>query len=303
MGLAPRFVLAALILIGCGDSRLLTLGRNPPDPQANERPRYTLVRQVDELSLEDSKNDNPTLTADLRNIYFTTTRGDDSGTDVWFSSRASAADRFDPPQPFTLVNTDEDEASPAISLDGLELFYGSDDDAGMGELDIWSVRRPTRDAAWSEPAPVPGLNTAEDDIPRPPGYGGRLMPLGSRAMGTGYYATYLAARSDASGDFGTPVLVRELLQEDHSTIDAFLSEDGLSLYFNLTPDSGETKGDLYMAVRTNVTQPFGDAEPIAELNSPNDERDPWLSPDGRILFFSSDRGGSLNIYEAAISDL
>lgn len=302
MRLAPRFVLAALLLIGCGDSRLLTLGRNPPEAQAYERPHYALVRQVDELSLDDSKNDNPTLTADLRSIYFTTTRGDETGTDVWFSSRANALDRFDPPEPFTLVNTDEDEASPAISLDGLELFYGSDNAGGMGELDIWSVRRATREAAWSEPAPVPGVNTAEDDIPRPPGFGGRLMPLGSRALGSGYYATYIAARTDSSAEFGAPALVRELLQDDHSTIDAFLSEDGLALYFNLTPDSGETKGDIYVAVRANVTEPFGQAEAISELNSASDERDPWLSPDGRTLFFSSDRGGSLNIYEAVRSE-
>jgi hypothetical protein len=297
-----RFVAAALLLGGCGDSRLLTLGRNPEGPEPNERPHYTLVRRVDELSLADSKNDNPTLTADLLTIYFTSDRGDDTGTDVWFSSRVNASDPFDAPQALTRVNTKEDEASPAISLDGRELFYGSHDDAGMGELDIWAVRRPTREADWSEPALVPGVNTAEDDIPRPPGFGGRVMPLGSRALGTGYYATYLAARADQADNFAAPVLVAGLLREGRSTIDAFLSEDGLALYFNLTPDAGETKGDLYLAVRASTADAFSAAEPLEELNSSSDERDPWLAPDGRSLFFSSDRDGALNIYEAVRSD-
>jgi hypothetical protein len=297
-----RLLVAALFLSGCGDSRLLTLGRNPSDPAVEERPRYTLIRRVDELAAEDSKNDNPTLTADLLTIYFTSNRADETGTDVWFSSRANAADRFDAPQSLALVNTDEDEASPAISLDGRELFYGSDNEAGLGELDIWAVRRSSRSADWSEPALVPGLNTAEDDIPRPPGYGGRLMPLGSRALGTGYYATYLAARPDQASEFAPPVLVGELLLDGYSTIDAFLSEDGLALYFNRTPDAGETKGDLYLAVRASTTDAFGTPEPLDELNSPSDERDPWLAPDGQRLFFSSDRDGSLNIYEAVRSE-
>jgi hypothetical protein len=296
-----RFVLAALLLSGCGDSRLLTLGRNPEDPAPNERPHYTLVRRVDELVADDSDTDNPTLTADLLTIYFSSDRGDDTGNDVWFSSRVNTSDPFDAPQALTLVNTEEDEASPAISLDGRELFYGSHNAGGMGELDIWAVRRPTRDAEWSEPAPVPGVNTSEDDIPRPPGYGGRLMPMGSRALGTGYYATYLAARTDATAAFAAPVLVSELLMEGRSTIDAFLTEDGLALYFNLTPDAGETKGDLFLAVRASVTDAFSAAEPLEELNSSSDERDPWLAPDGRSLFFSSDRDGSLNIYEAVRS--
>lgn len=297
-----RLALAALLAVGCGDSRLLTLGRNPEPSEIVERPRYTIVRRVDELASGDAKTDNPTLTSDLRQIYFTTKRDDDAGADVWFATRATATDRFEPPQPLTLVNSDEDEASPAISLDGTELFYGSDTDAGMGELDIWVVRRANRDAAWSEPALVPGVNTPQDDIPRPPGYGGRVMPLGSRALGTGYYATYFATRTDASADFGAPVLVSELLEDNRSTIDAFLSEDGLSLYFNLTPDTGETKGDLYIARRASVTETFGAPEALTELNSADDERDPWLSPDGRTLFFSSDRDGSLNIYEAVRSE-
>ena len=128
------------------------------------------------------------------------------------------------------------------------------------------------------------------------------MPLGSRAMGTGFYATYLASRVDEASDFGAPVLLSELLVPEESTIDAFLSEDGLALYFNLTPGSGETKGDLYVARRLAVTDGFGDPEPLSELNSEGDDRDPWLSPDGKRLFFSSDRDGTLNIYEAVRSD-
>ena len=36
-----------------------------------------------------------------------------------------------------------------------------------------------------------------------------------------------------------------------------------------------------------------------DANTSHDERDPWLSPDRKLLFFSSDRDGKLNIYVAS----
>ena len=40
--------------------------------------------------------------------------------------------------------------------------------------------------------------------------------------------------------------------------------------------------------------------PLDDLNTPGDERDPWLTPDGKTLYFTSDRDGALNIYTAAV---
>jgi Tol biopolymer transport system component len=39
---------------------------------------------------------------------------------------------------------------------------------------------------------------------------------------------------------------------------------------------------------------------LDDLNTPGDERDPWLTADGTTLYFTSDRGGALNIYPAAV---
>ena len=43
------------------------------------------------------------------------------------------------------------EGNPAISLDGLSLYFGSDREGGAGELDIWRTSRATRTATWSVP--------------------------------------------------------------------------------------------------------------------------------------------------------
>jgi Tol biopolymer transport system component len=46
---------------------------------------------------------------------------------------------------------------------------------------------------------------------------------------------------------------------------------------------------------------FGAPAAVTDLNTASDERDPWLSPDGTPLFFSSDRSGRYEIYVASVS--
>src|SRR5205814_104093 len=42
----------------------------------------------------------------------------------------------------------------------------------------------------------------------------------------------------------------------------------------------------------------GDVRRLPDV--PGDERDPWLTPDGKTLYFTSDRDGSLSIYTASV---
>ena len=39
---------------------------------------------------------------------------------------------------------------------------------------------------------------------------------------------------------------------------------------------------------------------MSELNSTADERDPWLSPDGTMLYFSTDVSGALDLYYSVV---
>ena len=75
----------------------------------------------------------------------------------------------------------------------------------------------------------------------------------------------------------------------------FLWNDGLTIYFN----SGRSgNADLYVAHRATVNDLFSDVQPIADLNTPSDETDPWLSPDGNTIFFTSNRSGTQGLWSA-----
>src|SRR4051812_46602418 len=70
-----------------------------------------------------------------------------------------------PPVPVTAVNSAPDyETDPALSPDGLELFFSSDRPGGAGGLDIYRSTRASTADAFGPPLPVTELETATDDL-------------------------------------------------------------------------------------------------------------------------------------------
>ena len=289
--LAQRWWLAALLLVACGEGPIVVLGdRGPP------RYRFEEPRLITELS-DAAKTDNPSLTADMREIYFTSER-DGTPANVYVARRPARIDAFGEPQRVETVSTAGLETSPVVSADGLTLWVASERSGGLGGLDIWATTRAARDRPWTSPQNVEQLNSTGQDIPRPLGWGERIMPMSSDRATAPYYQVQFATRDGAATPFDSPVPVAELAFPEQSTVDAFLTDDGLTLLYVTGPAFGPA--DLYITHRRSTDDPFEAPVPIDDLNSAWDERDPWLSPDHSELYFSSDRGGQYNIYVAAV---
>jgi hypothetical protein len=126
------------------------------------------------------------------------------------------------------------------------------------------------------------------------------MPMSSERDSATSYKTYLTARPTMDQPFGAPALISGLSGIDDSVTDAYLSDDGLTLFYATAPPG--TPPDLYVAWRLSTSDRFSIPTPLTDLNTAGDERDPWLSPDGTVFFFSSDRdpSGSLQIYEVSV---
>ena len=273
------------------DGTVVDIGDPRPPPY-----RFGTPHMLAELDTTTS-NQNPTLTADLLDITFTSNRSD-MAADVWTAHRASPGDPFDPPTLVAEASSPLYETSPAIALDGLTLYLGSDRDGGLGDADIWSATRADRTMPWSAPANLAALNSAAKDIPRPPGQHGLVMPMSSERDSAGSYKTYLTLRPSVDQPFGAPALISGLSGVDASVTDAYLSDDGLTLFYAAAPPG--TPPDLYVAWRLSTGDRFSLPTRLNELNTDGDERDPWLSPDGTVFFFTSDRSGSLQIYEVDV---
>jgi hypothetical protein len=239
-----------------------------------------------------------TLTADMLDLYFCSDRpGGPGSQNVWHTSRMEVTDPWATPECVVEVSSAEHETGPAVSPDGLTLWVSSDRPGGKGGYDIWVSTRPSRTATWSTPTPVTELNTTSDEFPRPPIKTGLVMPPSYRSTPINQFQTYFTSRPDASSAWTAPIRATDVDTSNIDT-DAFLTDDQLTLYFS-SDRAVQGEQQLFVAQRSDPSAAFTSFAPIGELNViGSEERDPWVSPDGHEIYFSSDRTGTLHIYHA-----
>jgi Tol biopolymer transport system component len=234
--------------------------------------------------------DDPTLTGDLLEIYF------DRNSDIYFSVRATPTDPWPASQPLAIVNTTSAETTCEITPDGLELFFSSNRGGGPGGTDIYVTTRPNRAAAFGTPVMLSALaSNAEDVTPTPVGNSALVMYLSSNRAGTaGGYDLWRTTRPSRAQAWTVPVHVDSLATAGTET-EPWVSPSETELYY-----SGDGLGgrDLYLATRASVADPWSAPAAVTELNSAGTEEDPWLSPDGHTMIFSSTRAGTYDLYMA-----
>jgi hypothetical protein len=208
-----------------------------------------------------------------------------------------------------VVNSTAGEMNPALSPDGLSLYFVSNKPGGLGGTDIWVSRRACDDCAWQAPVNLGfPINTADaDGAPALSTDGHLLFFFSDRPGGFGQLDIYVSRRTDTHDDFawGPP----ENLGPDVNTPDgdagaayAQVREDGfVDLYFNRAgaPDFLE---DIYVASVTPQGATRGPAVPVPELNDPG-ARDfhPSVRSDGKEIYFGSTRAGSLGMVDLWVS--
>ncbi len=291
---AYRVVLGAGVLAACGGD-IVTLGSGDPVPAFGDA-----GRRVRNVNANASEEYGVTLTDDLLEIFFISNRGGGvGGNDVWHAARGARTDPFGPPSVLLEVSTPFEEASPAISPDGLTLWVASAREPGLGGMDIWRGTRPERGAPFGALENVQALNSAADDLPRPLGQGGAILPMVSNRVDA-TFQTFFASRAGVGLDFVAPEPLAELWQAGATMEEPFLSSDGMFVFFKRA-GPGQS-GDLFVSWRMSPLEPFELPIALSAVNSDSDERDPFLSSDRIRFFFSSNRrtGDDLDVYATSI---
>lgn len=281
-----------LFLVGCSGS-VVELGTGDARPSFGDSGQS--VRNVNQQGNEEY---DPTLTDDLLEIFFISDREDGVGNkDVWHAERRRRTDPFDLPTLVEAASSPFEDASVAVSGDGLTLWVGSRRSGGLGGIDIWRTFRSDRQAPWEAIEPAAALNSEFDDLPRPPGQGGNVLPIASnRATATAVFQTFFATRVGQQQDFTTPEPIDELWDSSSSMEDGFLSDDGLHLFFRRAAPG--QFGDLFVAWRSSTDRAFEAPVFLEGVNGEYDERDPFISADRSRFFFATNRldGNRLDIY-------
>ncbi len=217
--------------------------------------------------------------------------------DVWVCRRIATGAPFGEPAPLEgLVNTTASEGGVAVSNDELTLIVTSDREGGMGENDLWIAQRPEVHQPWPALQSMgEQINTEGNEISPWLSYDG-LVLLFSREQ-----SIYISKRAATNDSFGRakPLQINVNLSNKHNA--AWMSRDRLSLVITARRQSTTAVGayDMWLFTRDVVNGEFGNPTNLGEpLNSEKIDGHPTFSPDGRTVYFHSQREGSTSIFES-----
>jgi hypothetical protein len=196
-----------------------------------------------------------------------------------------------------VINSTFTDLGPAISRNGLSLYFSSDRPGGPGGGDIWVAQRENQDASWGAPVNLGSTvnSSASDDAPTFSRDGHRMFFVSARSGGFGGADIWVSFREDVNDDFGWQAPVNIGSPINTSFNDAgpgFVRAAGKEfLFFNSNRPAEFAGANIWMSVREKDGS-FGTPVLVAELNSDAGDVRAVLRHDGREVFFYSNRTGS-----------
>jgi predicted methyltransferase len=251
---------------------------------------------------------------------------DGSATDCWAVWR-SGAPSLSPPERLDAVSSAANEGNPSLAENGLALYFAR---GANGARDLFVARREDLGSAFGVAIAVAEFATADDENKLSLAAGDTL---GAIAISSGGGDFDLFETVTGNGAFGVPSPTPfASVNSMSSEVDPELTPDGLHIYFSngirlssasrastsepfgppallegiaagtsidpaISPDQRvlvhTSNGDLVLALRAGSTGAFDPPIPLDAVNSPQEDGDAELSPDGCELVFASARTGSL----------
>ena len=240
----------------------------------------------------------PVEAPNVLSLYYAPVRPEGlGGRDIFVSQRATPTSAWGPPQNVTILNSVSNESVGSISPDGREMFMESDRPGGTGLSDIYRSTRtdPNNDFGWTAPVNIGTvLNTVSNDyfatyFVDPAIGAASLIFLSDRVGGLGLNDIYQSTRSP-SGEFNSPMPVTELnstANEQRTSI----SRDGLEMFFGSNRLGPATIFAIFTSTRGSTSSPWSPPVSVASLCTVGSNAQPFLSPDGRVLYWVSNRPG------------
>jgi Tol biopolymer transport system component len=200
------------------------------------------------------------------------------------------------------VNSSSRELRPALSPDGLSLYFGSDRPGGNGGLDLWVASRDCVECPWEAAVNLGAmLNTAANEGTPAFSTDGRFLFFTSdRAGGYGGDDIYVAHRDDPSDNRGweAPTNLGPDVNTDRLEFGSGFQQNESGSYGALYFSRGDADAsDIYVAEleRTeNSVMTGAPASLVEELSAVGFmANSPTLRGDGKELIFWSNRPGGL----------
>ena len=171
-------------------------------------------------------------------------------------------------------------------------------DDGIQAVTLWPpvelIVAAPEPAPWNDPTPIAGLTTPIEDLTL---LADGLVVYTLEPDLRGLHTIVRRERPDTQSAFGNPTQVLFTASPWLALESLTVRDDELEL-IAAGRSPGSTAVRLHQATRESTNEPFGPLSPIAELDSTLGEGDPFLSPDGRELWFQGNRNGSPDLWHS-----
>ncbi len=208
------------------------------------------------------------------------------------------------------------DQGPALSSDGLTLYFCSNRPGGSGGNDLWASRRASKNDPWGEPVNLgPGVNSSGGDCgPSLPRDGRLLFLTSNRAGGSGGNDIYMTSRHDRTNDlsWGAPVRLGPDVNTADFEFSPFITmfrddcdnddqcvEPYAELYFERGTSNVTT--DIFVVTIDAQGATLGPAVAVSELNSSDTDGRPTLRFDGKEIIIHSNRDGRGGNFDLFVS--
>lgn len=244
--------------------------------------------------------DDPALSPDGRELYFEVTPMGGTG-DIWVARRTSTDADWGAPTLVPGISIElYNDGAPGLTESGLTMLFISDR-PGSFSNDIYVTHRDGPKLPWEAPTRVDMLSSYWSDVgPRPvPGGNGMFLCSDRQVAGAvGLLDLWLVEQTDFErGVYSEPAIVAPLSTSGEECM-LMMGANELEVFFDSDRLPSVGQHDLWSATRESVEVQLGAPVPLQNVNSGTEERDPFLSPDGHELYFSSNRDGSMDLFVA-----
>ena len=196
------------------------------------------------------------------------------------------------PVPVISVNTPYNDWIPRLSYDGLSLYFVRD---SSGRDRIYQATRATPSGPFTQVNEVLRSSSVSGNVLYPWVSSDNLRMYYEEESGP--WQIKVSQRASVNAPWSQGTAVAGLPSGISSPA---LSADELTIVFDNPNVGGD---DLYMATRADKNSPFSNIRNLAEINSASAESGEYLSPDALTIYFTSDRNGASQLFEATRGSL
>ena len=234
------------------------------------------------------------ISSDGREIYYTISTPESSFQTIVFSTLGEKG--WSTPEVVSFVGKFSD-LEPAFSADGNKMYFASNRPLAGNkpkDFDIWVVERTGK--TWGEPKNLGStINTESDEFYPSITKSGNLYFTAQYKEGIGKEDIFIAQWS--ADHFEKPIPLDTAVNSKSYEFNAFVDPDEkFILYTGYGRKNDKGRGDLYMSVK-DVNGKWLPSKNLTTLNSTRLDYCPYLSPDKKILFFTSERNSLPTSFE------